>query len=136
MQAVHNYGRRATDAKVFIPAIRGYNNMPSNQKVSFWLRICSVVVIALTFLQGRPPTFAQVLTQPVISIEDAVQDEKLNNFHTFQNNQDNWNHETGTEISTLKDDVSNIKGEIVGVGLALGGLNILGLFFQLKKQKE
>lgn len=134
----HHYGRRSTDFRLLTLVIRGYDKMNVNQKVVFWLRLVSIGIVLLAFLSGKPPSHAQVPVPvtPVISSEDAVQDEKINNLHQFETNQDNWNRDTGMSIATLKDDVSNIKGEIIGVGLALGGLNILGIFFQLKKQKE
>lgn len=118
--------------------IKGYQGMSFNHKVSFWLKALCIVVIAYFLLRGWPPANAQspLLTQPVVTSEDAVQDVKINDLRTFEVNQENWNRETGQAISVMRDDVSAVKGEIAGVGITLGLLTSLSMFFQLKQKPK
>lgn len=128
-----------------------------NNRIVFIFR-CGVLATCgfCILLLGHPPAKAQrqqqvqqiVPTERVVTAKDEAQDIAISKFEEFKNNQENWNHQTGKQISdqakALEENrllaqsnavaISHIDGGIGG-GLALIAVFTFGaMIFQLKKK--
>lgn len=120
-----------------ISFMESYAIMPKTQKKLFKLRVgflgvaaMSVIAIACVGQQRVDPV------APVITVEDARQDEKIDQLTEFRHNQENFNTQQGAALQEERDEVSTIKGIGIGAFSLLAALQTLSVILQLGKKKE
>lgn len=101
----------------------------------FVLRIVSggigVLVVSLMLFVSIVHAQTQPVV-PVMTVEDARQDERIDDLKTWKKNQESWNDEQGRRVEELNEQLWWIKGIGVGGFAVLSILQFVQAFYQLR----
>lgn len=134
----------------FLSQVKDTRHMPTVQKRLLTARL-SLFVLASLFLalftyrtvHGQT---TGVPVQPVISLEDARQDERIDTLTEFRHNQENYNRQIGDQLQHNYDAlnekvdrntaaIASQNGIFTGCSALLALITGLSVFFQIKSSK-
>lgn len=105
-----------------------------HERALLLLRVATVsLVLALILVLTIRVSAAQRPNAPV-TIEDARQDDRLDDLQTWRENLENYNKEEGQKVQDLSEDLSAIRGIGIGAMSVLGILQAVQVILQLKKK--
>ncbi len=101
------------------------------QRLLFFLRVATIA-ISLTTLCAYLSVHAHA--QARITVEDARQDQKLDDLAQFRDSQQSINSSTNTKLEGLSEELSAIKGIGAGAVGVLGILQVVQTVLQMKNK--
>lgn len=96
------------------------------------------VCLWICFGGSHPPMQAQSqrVAVPVLTVEDAVQDSKLQELQTHQASIDDKLQKMWDAIGANTNSISGIQGEERGIGALLGALSIAQIILQISRRRR